>query len=240
MTKIRKIGLFAIGLGLCLLLLLYGLRLYINDHQNQLFGEVISRVETQQKVIALTFDDGPKPKRTERILKILDDENIKATFFLNGKLLKKYKSQSMALVESGHQLANHSYNHDAMVFVSYDHVAEEIESTTKILRGYGYEGELHFRPPFGKSFFNLSRYLENNSIKTIAWDVEPETWGDNRADAQEQVKRALEQTKPGSIIIMHVMFGDEQSITAAPMIIKELKAQGYRFVTVDELLSLNG
>jgi len=86
--------------------------------------------------------------------------------------------------------------------------------------------------------YNLPRYLDNNSIKTIAWDVEPETWGENRADSQEQVKRALEQTKPGSIIIMHVMHGDERSITATPMIIKELKAQGYRFVTVNELMSL--
>jgi len=132
MTKIKKYGLLSAGLGLCLLLLLYGLRLYIKDPSRQLFGEVISRVETQEKVVALTFDDGPKPKRTERILEILDDENIKATFFLNGKQLKKYKSQSLALVKSGHQIANHSYNHDRMVFMSYDRVAEEIESTTEL------------------------------------------------------------------------------------------------------------
>lgn len=103
MDKLKKISITVFAVVLFLLLLFYFIKGYISDHRRQLFGEVISRVETEQKVVALTFDDGPKPKRTERILKILDDENIKATFFLNGKQLKKYPKQSMALVQSGHQ-----------------------------------------------------------------------------------------------------------------------------------------
>ena len=237
MKKIKVIKIlfiFIIFIGVAI----YFTKMMIKDHTIQLFGELIYRVETQEKVVALTFDDGPKAKRTEKILDILQQQDIKATFFLNGKQLKKNPVQAKALINSGHQIANHSYSHKRMVFMSYSEVKEEIESTTKIIRDYGYQGDLHFRPPYGNTLVNLPLYLANNSIKTITWDVEPETWGENRADSQEQVKRALEQTKPGSIIITHVMHGDEESINAVPIIIEKLKKQGYRFVTIDELLSM--
>ena len=97
---------------------------------------------------------------------------------------------------------------------------------------------MHFRPPFGKKLLNLPLYLRNNDIKTITWDVEPETWGTPRASVQERIERAVTQTQPGSIIVMHVMHGDTKSMQAVTPIVQKLKARGYKFLTISELLEL--
>ena len=210
----------------------------LKNDQFQLLGEMIYRVETKQKVVALTFDDGPKPGRTEEILGILDKQDIKATFFLNGRQLEKYADEGRMLVNSGHEIGNHSYSHKRMVFMPYSEVAKELESTAKIIQEYGYKKPLHFRPPFGKKLLNLPLYLRNNDIKTITWDVEPETWGTPRASVQERIERAVTQTQPGSIIVMHVMHGDTKSMQAVTPIVQKLKARGYKFLTISELLDL--
>lgn len=219
----------AIIIGLALILLL-------KNDQFQLFGELVFRVDTGEKVIALTFDDGPTPDRTEQILTILNKEDIKATFFLNGRSLKKYPDASRLLVNSGHEIGNHSYSHQRMVFMRYSEVARELESTDKIIREYGYKGPIYFRPPYGKKLINLPLYLSNNNIKTITWDVEPETWGTPRASVDERIERAVDGTKPGSIILMHVMHGDNKSMAAVTPIIQQLKSRGFKFLTVSELL----
>ena len=208
-----------------------------NDHF-QLFGELVYRVDTKQKVLALTFDDGPTPDRTKEILRILDEENIKATFFLNGGSLEKHAEAGRLLVNSGHEIGNHSYSHKRMVFMSYAEVAKEIESTERIIRQYGYREPLHFRPPFGKKLISLPLYLKNNNIKAITWDVEPETWGEPRNSVEERIENAVSQTKPGSIIIMHVMHGDDKSMQAVRPIVRQLKEKGYTFLTISELMAL--
>jgi peptidoglycan/xylan/chitin deacetylase (PgdA/CDA1 family) len=212
---------------------LFGL---LNSDHFQLFGEIVDRVNTKEKVIALTFDDGPTPDRTREILDILDSEKILATFFLNGKSLERYPEVGRLLVNSGHEIGNHSYSHKRMVFMPYSDVAAEIESTTEIIREFGYTGPLHFRPPFGKKLFNLPLYLRNNHIKTITWDVEPETWSTPPATVEERIERGVSGTSSGSIILMHVMHGDNKSMAAVKPIIVDLKSKGYKFVTVSQLL----
>ena len=232
-TKIFKylgvLIVIAVAAGLSLYLLL-------KNDQFQFFGEMIYRVDTDQKVVALTFDDGPTPDRATEILDILDKEGIKATFFLNGKSLERYPDTGRLMVNSGHEIGNHSYSHKRMVFMPYSEVARELESTEKLIRNYGYKGPIHFRPPYGKKLINLPLYLRDNNIKTITWDVEPETWGTPRATVQERIERGLSGTKPGSIILMHVMHGDNKSMLAVTPIIQRLKEAGYQFLTVSELL----
>jgi peptidoglycan/xylan/chitin deacetylase (PgdA/CDA1 family) len=222
-----------VALGMTISLALY---LLLNSDQFQLFGEMVDRIETSEKVVALTFDDGPTPDRTREILSILESEKTPATFFLNGNSLVRYPDAGRLLVNSGHEIGNHSYSHKRMVFMSYAEVTRELESTEKIIRDYGYKGPLYFRPPFGKKLFSLPWYLKNNNIKTITWDVQPETWATPRASIEERIERGINGTKPGSIILMHVMHGDNKSMAAVKPIIKQLKADGYRFVTVSELL----
>jgi peptidoglycan/xylan/chitin deacetylase (PgdA/CDA1 family) len=210
--------------------------LLVKNDQYQLFGKMTYRVETDEKVVALTFDDGPTPDRTIEILAVLDKENVKATFFLNGNSLSSYPEAGKLLVNSGHEIGNHSYSHKRMVLMSYADIAQEIESTEKIIRKHGYSGPLHFRPPFGKKLFNLPLYLRNHDIRTITWDVEPETWDTPRNSTSDRIERGVSNTKPGSIILLHVMHGDNKSMQAVTPIIQQLKAKGFRFVTVSELL----
>lgn len=208
----------------------------IKNAQFQLLGNSIHRVETENKVVALTFDDGPKPGRTQQILEILEQENVPATFYLNGRAMEKNPKETTLLVESGHELGNHSYNHPRMIFMSYATVANEIQSTTQVLRDAGYQGDIRFRPPFGKSFLMLPLYLKNNAITTVTWDVAPEHF--DGSDTPEAIyQRTMEHVKPGSIILLHVMYGDGSTLKAVPKIIRSLKDQGYEFKTVEQLVN---
>lgn len=137
----------------------------------QFFGKIYPNFETEYKVVALTFDDGPS-KKTNAILSILDSLNIKATFFLNGNQIVEHMEETKRIVLAGHEIGNHSYSHKRMVLKSYGFVKYEIEKTNSLIRMAGYLDKIHFRPPFGKKLFVLPYYLKNNYRKTIMWDVE--------------------------------------------------------------------
>lgn len=203
----------------------------------QFFGELIPRVDTSQKVVALTLDDGPTPGATDQILKILAEENIKATFFVTGAELEQNVEQGRKIVVAGHELGNHSYSHKRMLLVTPSFVQKEIESTDKLIRAAGYQGEILFRPPYGKKLFALPYYLSKTGRKTITWDLDPDS--DLDRDADELTQHVLSNTKPGSIIIMHVMYPNRAaSMKAIKQIVAGLKAQGYSFKSMSELLAL--
>lgn len=202
----------------------------------QFFGELVSRVETTEKVVALTFDDGPS-ENIEEILKVLDEKKAPATFYVMGANMEKYPEQAKELVEKGHELGNHSYSHQRFLGKSQEFIAEEIESTNQLIRDAGYTGEITFRPPNGKKLFGLPWYLSKHHIKTIMWDVEPDTYYQGNAEAI--VMYTLKTVQPGSIILMHPFCGEAclADRQALPEIIDELKQQGYTFVTIQQLLS---
>ena len=209
------------------------------NSQYQLFGELVYRVETDQKVVALTFDDGPTPKGSDAILDLLAKENIKSTFFLNGSWIKRYPELTKKIMEQGHELANHSYSHHRMVFMSPSRVKKEVDDTTNEIQKLGYKGEIRFRPPFGKRLVTLPRYLSKIGMTTVTWDVAPETF-EPELDTPDQItKRALDGVKPGSIVVLHVMHDGPPTLEALPNIISGLKRRGYKFATVDTLLKLN-
>ncbi|MEN0036562.1 MAG: polysaccharide deacetylase family protein [Cellvibrio sp.] len=206
------------------------------SREYQVFGKLVSRVETTEKVVALTFDDGPT-KHTGKIINLLGEN--KATFFLTGESIAQHPEAARQLIAAGHQIANHSCSHKRMVFLSYQTIEDEVEKTNQLIRSVGYEGEIVFRPPYGKKLFILPWYLQQQGITTITWDVEPEKDDAIANDSQAMAQYALDQVKPGSIILLHVMFDSRQaSMDAVPLIIRGLKAKGYTFVTVDELLKM--
>jgi peptidoglycan/xylan/chitin deacetylase (PgdA/CDA1 family) len=203
----------------------------------QLFGEIVDRVETDELVVALTFDDGPTSGYTQRVLEILDLEQVRATFFLNGRSMSDNPAETRLIVDAGHEIGNHSFSHKRMIFKSYGFVADELERTDQLIREAGYRGPIHFRPPYGKKLFNLPRYLDNNDTVSITWDVAAESYGEDSTDAAGLVQRVLQQVRPGSIVLLHVMFDSrESSMQALPDIIGGLKDRDYRFLTVSELL----
>ncbi|MEW6126782.1 MAG: polysaccharide deacetylase family protein [Acidobacteriota bacterium] len=205
----------------------------------QLMGEIVPRVETNEKVVALTFDDGPTPEYTDEILQILKENEVKATFFLIGADIEKYPESAKQIVAAGHEIGNHSYSHERMFFKTPSFIQREIDDTDKLIRESGYAGDIHFRSPYGKKFLLLPYYLSRRHKKNIMWDVEPNTFPEIDKDAEKTVEYTIANTKPGSIILLHVMYeGREASMKAVPGIIQGLKAQGFTFKTVSELLAL--
>jgi len=204
----------------------------MNSRTYQLFGELTNRVETNQKIVALTFDDGPT-KNVEKTLPLLNKYNANATFFVIGTELEKNLKLGRAIVKSGHQLGNHTYSHNRMIFKTPSFMKEEIEKTNTFIRATGYTDQIDFRPPNGKKLIGLPYYLNKHHIETITWDLEPDTYYNSPSDKVNYVNK---NGKPGSIILLHSMYDDsEKYLQALEGILDSLSKKGYQFVTVNEL-----
>lgn len=238
MATVRKKLIIAMGLiGLSVAVIAIGFQIS-KSRSFQFFGEIVPHVNTQQQVIALTFDDGPIPGATEEVLSMLNEAGIKATFFVTGAELEQNPEQGRKLVAAGHELGNHSFSHSRMALKSPSFVKFEIERTDELIRQAGFQGPIHFRPPYGKKLFVLPYYLSRHSRKSITWDVEPNSFPEIDRDANKIVQYVISNAKPGSIILLHVMYlSRKESLKSVPGIISGLKSRGYEFKTVSELLS---
>ncbi|MBC6974743.1 polysaccharide deacetylase family protein [Bacillus sp. Xin] len=215
-----------------LFILLFGAYKLMNSRTYQLFGELTNRVETNQKVVALTFDDGPT-KNVEEILPLLNKYNAKATFFVIGNELEKNLKLGRAIVKSGHQLGNHTYSHNRMIFKTPSFIKVEVKKTNTFIHATGYTGQIDFRPPNGKKLIGLPYYLNKHHIETITWDLEPDTYYTSPSDKINYVNKNV---KPGSIILLHSMYDDsEKYLQTLEGILDSLSKKGYQFVTVNEL-----
>lgn len=233
----RKIIYLSVA-AVLLFALAYGLWEIGKSRTFQFFGTIVPRVETSEKIIALTFDDGPTPQFTGEVLQILKEEDVKATFFLIGGELEKHLDEGKKIVAAGHEIGNHSYSHTRMILVPPSFVKEEIEKTDALIRAAGYERETHFRPPYGKKLFALPYYLSQNNRKSITWDVEPESFPEVAKSSEAITKYVLDNTQNGSIILLHVMYDPQKkSLAAVKPIIEGLKQKGFRFVTVSDLIN---
>jgi peptidoglycan/xylan/chitin deacetylase (PgdA/CDA1 family) len=230
---------WAVGTPLELLGLLVGLGKLSRSWTYQLFGEIYPRVETAEKVVALTFDDGPKPGQTEEILGVLKWHGVKASFFMVGRNIERHPELAARVLAEGHQLGNHSYSHRRLVFKSPSYVQEEIDKTDVLLRGLGVQGEILFRAPFGKKLVVLPWLLSRSGREHITFDVVSRD--DETQDVGLLTSRVMESVRPGSIILFHDGGRDKPgTVQAVDIVVGKLKEQGYRFVTVSELLALGG
>lgn len=206
----------------------------------QLFGHFVASVPTGEKVVALTFDDGPT-SYVPTLLELLRREQVTATFFVIGAEMQHRPDLAALIAREGHELANHSYSHDHMVFKSERWIAREIERTDALIRQAGYRGPIQFRSPFGKRFVSLPFYLARHDRLNIYWDVDSDSNRATAGDTAAIVRDAVTKTKPGSIILLHLMYSNREATREAlPQIVEALRARGYRFVTVSELLRLRG
>lgn len=204
----------------------------------QLVGDVTCRVETESKFVALTFDDGPTPEGVDAVLGELEPRGIHATFFLIGSRMEKFPGQAERLIAAGQELGNHTYSHQRNLGRSQDFYASEIARTDALLQRAGSDTKL-FRPPFGKRLIGLPLEVERAGYRTIMWDVEdqPEKFTDADAFAQD----ILGRVRPGSIILIHPMYRTNQvARDALPIVLDGLQSQGYKVVTISELLERAG
>lgn len=207
----------------------------INSSSFMLFGTIVTHVNTKEKVVALTFDDGPLPGATEETLKLLSKERINATFFVIGVEAQRHPAQLKQIIESGSEVGNHSFSHKNMAFMSPNDVSNDIEKNDALIRAAGYKGPIQFRTPYNAKFVTLPYYLMSKNRLDISRDVIP-TEGRNRTPGQI-VDEVVRQVKPGSIILMHPMYARTTSTRKAIVpLVEQLKKQGYRFVTVSELM----
>lgn len=204
----------------------------------QIMGKLVSKVNCTDKMVALTFDDGPNSAYTEEILKILAEHRVKATFFVTGNEVEKNLDAARSIVAAGHELGNHSYSHPRLIFKFPSTVKSELEKTDQAIRSAGFTGKINFRPPYGKKLLVLPWLLAEMGKTTIMWDIEPESFPEVSASATLMVNHVVERVKPGSIILLHLMYKSRaESRKALPLLILELKSRGYDLVTVSQLLA---
>ncbi len=229
----RWIVVVVLGLAVVLTLALSGYEV-MNSRSFQLAGRLVDRVDTDEKLVALTLDDGPTAFTSE-VLRTLADADVPATFYLNGRDLATHPEYGTAIAAAGHEIGNHTYSHRRMVLVSPATVSAEVERTDTEIRQTGYRGPITFRPPYGKKLWVLPNYLSDHDRTTVMWDVEPDS-ADNPT-VEGIVEETVASVRPGSIVLLHAMYeGRAASRAAIPRIVSALRADGYRFVTVSDLI----
>ena len=185
---------------------------------------------TGNKVIALTFDDGPGPY-TEKLLDILDKYDAKATFFLIGSKVSGQASVVRNIQARGHQLGNHSWSHPELPKLSVDQIAGEIDRTNEAIRQATGVKPSILRPPYGAVNGVVLEQLRLRNMSSILWSVDTRDWADR--NSQIVCSRAVAGARPGAVILMHDIH--QTSVNAVPCILSSLKQQGYSFVTIQRL-----
>ncbi|MEO8475676.1 MAG: polysaccharide deacetylase family protein [Actinomycetota bacterium] len=206
--------------------------------EGRLSGEPVSFIEIPRgtgrapKAVALTFDDGPWPNATDRVLAILRRLHVRATFFMVGRQVEEYPEIARRVVAAGHVIGDHSFDHpEGFASLSDERVGAEIADTAARLADLGVV-PTSFRPPGGSYDDGVVAAARSQGMRTVLWDVDPRDWVSG-VPAKLIVSSVLRRVEPGSIILLHDGGGDAQhTIKALPILIRELRRRGYRFVAI--------
>jgi len=203
------------------------------------------RAKTDEKVIALTFDDGPSPKWTPLILDELKEAGVKATFFMVGKHVQQYPDVARRVVAEGHDVGIHTFNHPVLLFSPSWHLEKEITDAEAIIKETTGRQTKLFRPP--KAWLTAREKLKISSLgyNTILWSLNSKDWV--RFDDKHIRRYIYNNIHPGDIVLFHdsggafkIEGGNRKRTTKTlPRLIEKLKEKGYRFVTVSELLEID-
>lgn len=188
----------------------------------------------EDKVIAITFDDGPNVTTTVKMLDMLEKHGVTASFFVNGMHINEESAMVMKRAyDMGCDIENHSFSHPAMSGLSEEELIKEIESTSALIEKYTGEAPQFFRPPY----IDCNQKMMETIPLTFICGHGCEDWLPE-VSAQERARRQIEAAVDGRIMLLHDMPGNDNTVEALDIIIPELKKQGYRFVTVSELFKI--
>ncbi|MEI6521736.1 MAG: polysaccharide deacetylase family protein [bacterium] len=206
------------------------------QHQNELVNNIkyhkLMRGKLKPKQIALTFDDGPHPIYTQKILDILDKEKVKATFFVVGEMADKSPEMVITEMKAGHNVGNHTYHHVNLTKILEPDVATELKACGESIQRITGQAPHLFRPPGGDYDTQVAAASELLGYTIVLWTDDP---GDYASPGDKVIlQRTLKQASPGGIILIHD--GIQQTIDILPQLIETLKKQGYQFVTIDEMM----
>ncbi|MFI9245946.1 polysaccharide deacetylase family protein [Streptomyces sp. NPDC053086] len=184
--------------------------------------------------VALTFDDGPDPVYTRRILEILDRYGVRATFFCVGHHVAALPDEVRRIVAAGHEVGNHSWSHPFLPDLTPDQLREQIDRTAEAVARVTGEAPTWFRPPYGALTPEVLATLEGHPTTMTMWDVDSRDW--SRPGPERIAATVLESAGPGSVVLLHEGAGDRgQTVRALPSIIEGLLERGLEPVTVGEL-----
>ncbi len=200
---------------------------------------VIWRAVTDERKIALTFDDGPHPLYTPQLLEIFEKHSAPATFFLVGKHIEQNFGLAQQIVQQKHEIANHTFTHPLMFKLTDEQMRDEISRTDALLRQLGNSAPKFLRPPVGLFSKRVLNIVEECGYRTVVGDVyprDPHLPGTNRI-----VSRVLSRVVTGSIVIMHDGGNSEhvdrsQTIAAVQALLPQLRERGFEFVRLSELV----
>lgn len=222
---------------LVLIVLLMGTFLVLKDNQRS--KDIVYSIQTDKKVVALTFDDGPHPIYTGQLLDILNKHNVKATFFMIGASVKKYPFIVKDIIAKGHAIGNHTYTHPNMATCSRTEIIRELNECQLIIRQVIGRPVFIFRPPRGLFNKDVIRIAQKSGYQTILWSI----CGNNRnaKNPESMARRVIKNIHPGDIILLHDGTFDSRwkDIDATRLIIESLLKKGFRFVTIPQLLKLS-
>ena len=193
----------------------------------------LRRGDVTRKMIALTIDDGPHARFTPQLLAVLNKYHVKATFFLVGKMAEKYPDLVLEEVADGHAIGNHTYHHVDLTTIPAVDVATEIKACGEVIKHITGKAPHLFRPPGGDFDFQVTTASAELGYTTVLWSDDP---GDYASPGIPVITtRTLDHATNGGIILLHD--GVQQTVDALPTIIESLRARGYEFVTVDEMMN---
>jgi peptidoglycan/xylan/chitin deacetylase (PgdA/CDA1 family) len=194
-----------------------------------------SQVQIEQPVVAMTFDDGPHPTLTPKLLDILKERNIKCTFFVIGKNAKAYPKIIQRMIAEGHEVANHTWTHCSLTSRSDAQIRMELkQSEDALMEVANYRPQL-IRPPYGAINTRIKQMMFSEfGYSTIMWSVDPQDW--RRPGVSVVTNRLVKGAHSGAIMLAHDIH--PPTIQAMPAMFDQLLAKGYQFVTVSQLLNM--
>lgn len=220
--------------GLCLCLGMWEMK---SARKKDAEVPVVSKTEKQEesdavqdtKKIALTFDDGPHPVYTEQMLNLLEEMEVPATFFLLGQNVEKQGELVKEIAQKGHLIGNHTYHHVQITTLTTEQAYEEIDKTSALIEELTGKGTEYVRPPFGTWNQGLEADLD---LIPVMWTIDTLDW--TTGNVSWIVEQVVKNAKDNDIILMHDSY--KSTVQAVERIVPLLMADGFEFVTVDEVL----
>ncbi len=202
-----------------------------------IFGRPISHLPTDDRAVALTFDDGPNPDATPLVLDALASRGVKATFFVLGRHAERWPDLVRRVADEGHSIGNHGYHHRKLHFKSPSYVREDLELGTQSIERASRVRPSLFRAPHGFRSPWVTAIARSLGQRTVGWSLG--VWDSDRPGVQPIVERTVDGARPGSILLLHDGDGYDptgdrvQTAQAVPLIVDRLLEQGYRFDLLD-------
>lgn len=202
----------------------------------QPFGDVVCRVEAQEKIVALSFDDGPTDAGVDALLPVLQAHGVTATFFVIGDEIARNPDAARRIAAAGHELGNHTMTHRRMIGRMPPTYAGELAGTDDLIRAAGAPRPTLVRPPYFQRLWGFSTAVERAGQRMVTADVFDSM--DPGLSAEDYAEDILARVRPGSIILIHPMYASGANAReAVPLLLQQLKERGYRIVAVSELLA---